>query len=149
MTTCSPSSPEELWEKYKSQMAKDILHLTRLERSDITLNFTTEIYNVTLVMIEDLCLSMANKLLKHLEMSSHNCAAAISTFVELDREQSYNTIDLLTYIQTNISKLTPEQKGIYDQIIYRVDNQVGGIFFLDASGGIGKTFLIRLFLASF
>ena len=66
--SCSPSSPKELWEKYKSQMAENILHRIRLERSDMTLGFTTEIYSCTLVMIEDLCLSIANKLLKHLGM---------------------------------------------------------------------------------
>ena len=49
-------------------------------------------------MIEDLCLSIANKLLKHLGMPSANHAASISTCVEWDREQSYNTIDLLSYI---------------------------------------------------
>ena len=79
-------------------MAEDILHRIRLERSDMTLNFTKEIYNFTFVISEDLCLSMANKLLKHLGMPSPNRTAAISTCVELDREQSYNTIDLLTYI---------------------------------------------------
>ena len=54
----------------------------------MTLNFTTEIYNFTLVLIEDLCLSMANKLLKHLGMRSPNLTAAISTCIELDREQN-------------------------------------------------------------
>ena len=57
-------------------------------------------------------------------------------------------IDLSTYIPTNIFKLTSEQKGIYDQILQCVDNQVGGMFFLDAPGGTGKTFLIRLILSS-
>ncbi|XP_065567295.1 uncharacterized protein LOC136031556 [Artemia franciscana] len=62
LRTCSHSSPTELWEKYKSQMAEDILHRIWLERSDMTLDFTTEIYNCTLVMIEDFSLSVANKL---------------------------------------------------------------------------------------
>ena len=48
----------------------------------------------------------------------------------------------------NIPTLTSEQKGIYDQIMHCVDNQVGKLFFLDAPGGTGKTFLIRLLLAS-
>ena len=135
LTTYSPSSPTELWEKYKSQMAEDILNRIRLERSDMTLAFTKEIYNCTLVMIEDLCLPMANKLLKHLGMPSPNLTAAISTCV-------------LSYIQTNTSKLTSEQKGIYDQIMHCVDNEVGEIFFMDEPGGTGKTFLIRLLLAS-
>ena len=96
--SCSPSSLTELWEKYKSQTAENILHRIRLERSDMTLDLTTEIYNCTLVMIEDLCLSIANKLLKHLGTPSPNRTAPISTCVEWDRERSYNTIDLLPYV---------------------------------------------------
>ena len=57
----------------------------------MTLDFTTEIYNSTLVMIEDFCLSIAKKLPKHLGMPSPNRTASISTCVEWDREQSYNT----------------------------------------------------------
>ena len=66
-------------------MAENILHRIRLEKSDMT-DFTTEIFNCTLVMIEDLCLSIANELLKHLGMPSPNRTAAISISLELDRE---------------------------------------------------------------
>ena len=53
---------------------------------------------------------------------------------------SYNTNDLLSSVQNNISKLTSEQKHIYDKIIHYVDNNVGEIFFLNAPEGTGKTF---------
>ena len=81
----------------------------------MNMDFTAEIYNEALIMIEDFF---------------------------------YNTGDLLTYTQSNIPELTIEQKGIYDQIMQKVDNGVGGIFFLDVPGGTGKTFLIRLILAT-
>ena len=90
---------------------------------------------------------MANKSLQDLGMPSPNRTAAVSTFVELDREQSYNTSDLLSYIQNNISKLMSEQKDIYDKIKHCIDNNVGEIFFLDAPGATGKTFVIKLILA--
>ncbi|XP_065564322.1 uncharacterized protein LOC136029745 [Artemia franciscana] len=45
ITNCSPSAPTELWEKYKSKMAEDILHRVRLETSDMTFDFTSEICN--------------------------------------------------------------------------------------------------------
>ncbi|VDN05613.1 unnamed protein product, partial [Onchocerca ochengi] len=51
----------ELWEKYKSYMAEDILHRIRSEYSNMNMDFTTEIYNEALIMIEDLCLQIANK----------------------------------------------------------------------------------------
>ena len=97
-------------------MSKDILHRKQLETSDMTFDFTSEIYNYTLVIIEDLCVRMANKPLQDLGMPSPNRIAAVSTCVELDREQSYSTSDLLSYVQNNISKLTSEQKDIYDKI---------------------------------
>ena len=90
-------------------MSEDILHRKQLETSDMTFDFTSEIYNYTLVIIEDLCV-WANKPLQDLGMPSPNRNAAVSTCVELDREQSYNTSDLLSYVQNNISKLTSEQK---------------------------------------
>ena len=75
-------------EKYKSKMSEDILYQKQLETSDMTFDFTSEIYNYTLVIIEDLCLHMANKPLQDLGMPSPNRIAAVSTSVELDREQS-------------------------------------------------------------
>ena len=91
---------------------------------------------------------MANKHLQDLGMPSPNLTTAVLTCVELDREQSDSTSDLLSYVQKNISKLTSEQNDIYDTIMHCVDNNVGEIFFLNAPGGTGKTFVIKLILAS-
>ena len=84
------------------------------------------------------------KTLQGLGMPSPNRIAAVSTCVELDSEQSYSTSDLLSYVQNIISKLTSEQKDTYDRIMHCVDNKVGEIFFMDAPGGTGKTFVIKL-----
>ena len=78
----------------------------------------------------------------------HPSELTTSFDVDLSREHSYNTGDLQSYIQPNIPKLTREQKGIYDRIMQMINNGVGGTFFLDAPGGTGKIFLIRLILAT-
>ncbi|VDK64653.1 unnamed protein product, partial [Onchocerca ochengi] len=85
---------------------------------------------------------------RQLGMSSPNRSAAASFDIELHREQNYNTIDLSSYLQSNIPKLTFEQKGIYDQIMQTVNKGVKKIFFLDAPGGTGKMSLIKLVLAA-
>uniref|UniRef100_A0A8D8QFU6 Helitron helicase-like domain-containing protein n=1 Tax=Cacopsylla melanoneura TaxID=428564 RepID=A0A8D8QFU6_9HEMI len=60
LSSCFPSNPEELWNKYKNDMADDILH--RMRRSgNPDLQFSAEIYNEALILIEDLCLMMSNK----------------------------------------------------------------------------------------
>ena len=147
LTACYPSSPTQLWEKYQSHMAVDILRRIRENNSNVNMDFTPVIYNEALKMIEDLCLQIANKLLSQLGMSSPNRSAAASFDVELRRELNYCTVDLLSYVQSNIPKLTLQQKSTYDQIMHTVINGAGR-FFLDAPGGTGKTFLIRLILAT-
>ena len=91
---------------------------------------------------------MANKPLQDFGMLSPNRTTAVLTCVELDREQSYSTNDLFSHVQNNIAKLTSEQKDFYDTLMHCVDNNVREIFFLDAPGGTGKTFVIKLILAS-
>jgi hypothetical protein len=48
-------------------------------------------------------------------------------------------------INTNL--LTPDQYNVYKSVLRTIDNRNGGLIFLDAPGGIGKTFLINLLLA--
>ena len=129
-------------------MAEDILHRVRLENANMTMEFTEGIYNEALINIEDKCLAIANKVLSKLGMPAPTRAATASFDVDLRREQSYNTCDLQSYVQSNIPKLTREQKGIYDRIMQMINDGVGGTSFLDAPGGTGKTFLIRLILAT-
>lgn len=59
----------------------------------------------------------------------------------------YNLNDLKIFFELNYSKLFSEQQIIYDTIMSAIENQSGGLYFLDAPGGCGKTFLISLILA--
>lgn len=54
---------------------------------------------------------------------------------------------MAAYVNINEPKLVQEQKNIYDIIMHDVDTQQRGLFFFDAPGGTGKTFLISLILA--
>ncbi|GFX91419.1 ATP-dependent DNA helicase [Trichonephila clavipes] len=114
----------------------------------MAMEFTEDIYNETLIHIEDKCLTIANKVLIQLGMPAPTRAEIGLFDVDLRREQSYNISDLQLYVQSNIPKLTCEQKGIYDRIMQMINDGVGGAFVLDAPGGTGKTFLIRLILAT-
>src|SRR5258705_10873954 len=97
---------------YKSHMAEAILLRIRKENVHVNIMFTTEMYNEALLILEDLCLDIANKLLTHLKMPSPNRSAAPSFDVEMHREPNYNKGDLLSYVQSNIPRLTLEQNCI-------------------------------------
>lgn len=62
-------------------------------------------------------------------------------------ETSYNQSILTAFVIENEAKINTEQKIIYDEIINSVNMSKGGMFFIDAPGGTGKTFLINLILS--
>jgi hypothetical protein len=109
LTACALSSPTDLWEKYKSQMAEDISRRIHKENENVVIGFTADIYEA-LIMIEDSCIQIANKVLNQLGLPSPNRTAAASFNVELRREQSYDTRDLLSYVQSHFPTLMQEQK---------------------------------------
>ena len=51
------------------------------------------------------------------------------------------------YMEQHATLLTIDQKEVYDYFCSMVDANQGGILFLDAPGGTGKTFSINLILA--
>ena len=67
---------------------------------------------------------------------------------EIQRERCFDINDLNEFIESNVPKLTTQQKNVYDAVMQAIENQIGGLYFLDAPGGTGKTFLISLMLAA-
>nr|VZI33533.1 unnamed protein product [Spirometra erinaceieuropaei] len=131
LTACSPSSHQ-----IYVHMAEDIFRRLRKENSNV--DFTAEIYNEALLVIEDVRVESANKVHNQLEMSPPNQTAPDSPDVNLHREQNHNTVELPSNPQSNIPKLTLEQNGIYNTIMRNVNNALGGVFFLDALEGLAK-----------
>jgi tRNA(Met) C34 N-acetyltransferase TmcA len=127
-------------------MTEDIARRIRKENLNMNMGFTAKIYHEALIVIEDLCLEIANKVVKQLGIPSATRSAAASFKAELRHKQNYNMRDPFSYVQSNIPNLTLEQNEIYHQVMQTVDNGVGEIFFLDAPRGTGKAFLITLIL---
>lgn len=147
ITNCQPSNPRQMWETYKDAICEDILHQFRLTTGDMDMQMDDNIYNKALILIEDLCLMMGGKLLGNMNMPAPNREVNDVFERELKRERSYNTITLEQQVNQQIPLLNDQQKLAYDQLIHAVDAGNGGLFFLDAPGGTGKTFLISLILA--
>ncbi|GFV57130.1 ATP-dependent DNA helicase [Trichonephila clavipes] len=128
--TCGLSNPLQLWDKYKVALSEDILH--RFEKMDQVNNDLC--LNEALIHIEDKIIRISGK--RRGELSTN--------FI---KELSYNIALLDTQVSETEPCLLPEQKDIYNKILQRVELGEGGLFFLDAPGGTGKTFLFNLILA--
>ncbi|XP_055307038.1 uncharacterized protein LOC129571291, partial [Sitodiplosis mosellana] len=148
ISTCFPSNPLELWNKYKDFMAEDYLIRLRHRTANRELLISLEMYNEALIAIEDLCLAIANKALQQLGLPSPDGRMHNLFDRELQREQQYDPNELQSYVNSNLPKLNDEQKNVYDTIMQAVQNEAGGLYFLDAPGGTGKTFVISLILAA-
>lgn len=129
-------------------MTDDILHRMRRTTSNPQLEITVEMHNEALILIEDACLMMANKVLPQLGMISPNRPMHAAFNQEMEREQQYDCNELSENLRFNIPKMNDQQKNAYDTIMKAVNDGSGGIYFLDAPGGTGKTFLISLILAT-
>ncbi|XP_068994023.1 uncharacterized protein [Neodiprion pinetum] len=59
----------------------------------------------------------------------------------------YDTNDLTAFVNEDLPKLVPHQKHAFETTVDSVNSDKQEIFFLDAPGGTGKTFLANLILA--
>lgn len=66
---------------------------------------------------------------------------------DLLKETNYDILALSEEVDTNECRLAVEQKIAYNEILASIDSSLGQIYFLDAPGGTGKTFVINLLLA--
>lgn len=146
VSTCSPSNPAQLWDNFKIHLSEDILFVQRRATNSPTLDYNDSIFNQALLMIEDTCLSMSGKLLSDLGLTSPNRSADLGNS-EIIRETSHDMEELLRLVSTNLPGLVVDQRIAFDAIIDAIASDTGGLFFLDAPGGTGKTFLINLILA--
>ena len=63
------------------------------------------------------------------------------------REIDHNQGEQQTYVEHNVPLLVADQWEVFDSFCSMIESNEGGMLFLDAPGGIGKTFLINLILA--
>ncbi|XP_054745504.1 ATP-dependent DNA helicase pif1-like [Anastrepha obliqua] len=148
ISKCFPSNPLELWNKYKDFMAEDILIRLQHRSNDPALLLPLEMYNEALIMIEDLSLTIANKALGQLGLTQPNRPMHDLFERELQRQQQFDRDELRALVQTYTPQLNDQQKDAYDKVMQAVNDNTGGLYFLDAPGGTGKTFLISLILAT-
>lgn len=101
-----------------------------------------------MILIEDQCLTIANKLLIEVGMIAPNRSMHDALNQELNRELQYNVDTLQEFVRNNVPLLNEQQKQVYETLMQAVDNNTGGLFFLDAHGGTRKTFVSSLILAT-
>jgi hypothetical protein len=144
---CHIANPENLWDKYNSDFSEDIAYNAAIELQANVCHIMEKIYNKCLILIEDQVLFLGYELLPHYGLPEVIREQTLFQNRDLLRETGYDVIHLAQEASNNEKLLTNEQCLAHNTIMDSVANQQGHLFFLDAPGGTGKTFLINLLLA--
>ena len=144
---CEISDPLSLWELFKEGMCEDFLNRVRNQAGDMNIGYTEAIFNRGLLDLEERVLGMGGKNLQEYGLPSPDRTEATTEPREVLKEKSYNVQDLRDFTNLNEKRLLREQKHAYNTILNAVKSGSGGLFFLDAPGGTGKTFVTKLLLA--
>ncbi|XP_043474431.1 uncharacterized protein LOC122506366 [Leptopilina heterotoma] len=144
---CDPSDPLNLWIKFRNALADDFLRDAQRTISNTTYENTPRLYDLCLQALQEMTLRIGGKILSDFNLPSP-VLSLHQPNAEYIRETNYDVNQLLMFVMENEPSLTNEQSTIYHNILSNI-NCIGSkqMFFLDAPGGTGKTFLINLILS--
>ncbi|XP_076298040.1 uncharacterized protein LOC143217539 [Lasioglossum baleicum] len=143
---CSPSDPLELWHQFKRSLCEDVFRDWRRRSIDTSSHDVEEqCYDRGLALLEEAVQSNGGQPLSHYSMPSPQ-NLSIEPNLQYYREANHDPVELASDL-TRENQLTVDQKTIFNFVCDSVDNSRGKIISLDAPGGTGKSFLIRVLLA--
>lgn len=144
---CQIADPLALWEKFKDNFSEDLKRQVENEFRDIrhidVEHYNTIVYNKTLVLLEQLLSSISNHSLDQFGLPRPTHMEDVGNINrEYLRELSYDVHELTSAVHEKVPLLNDDQRRVYRTVISSIDESSGQLFFLDAPGGTGKTFLI-------
>ena len=147
LTWCEPSNPLDIYEQHKESMTEDFLHQQRTRLGNMELGFDEDVFNLALNDLQDRVLSMGGRQLSDYGLPQPVAVDSNRLARDYQLEIDYDRGEQQAYVEQHAALLTSDQREVYDYFCFMVDANQGGILFLDAPGGTGKTFLINLILA--
>ena len=147
LSFCEIADPLALWESFRDHMAEDFLHSARQHEQNDELELSAIELDRCLTAIGDLLHAMSGRTLAQVGLPQPLFIDDVSGNALLTRESTYNEEILATFVAEREPTWTDDQRVAYEGICSRLESGEGGILFLDAPGGTGKTYLINLLLA--
>ena len=144
---CELSDPGPLWQKYKDDLSDDILHRARLASGDRDLPFSAVIYERALAELEDVLIDLGGCTLDTYGMERPDRRGAARESREMRRETCYDLPEQNEVVARGVGQFTDDQERAYNTCIAKYEAGEGGVLFMQAAGGTGKTFTLNTILA--
>lgn len=130
-----PSDPSVLWNKYREDFSEDFEYQYRSRTGQ----------PAPIGVIENEALADIQKRVQEIgggKLSEYGLPEVVYETVQ----EEHNILEMAHFVAENEHLSNEDQRAIYEEIIRYVDENQGVTMFLDAPGGTGKTFLIKLLL---
>jgi len=93
------------------------LHRLRNQTNSPDIQITDDIYNEGLILIENQCLTIANKLLIEVGMIAPNRSMHDAFNQELNQELQHNVVTLQEFARNNVPLLNEQQKPVFETLL--------------------------------
>lgn len=140
---CEIANPKKIWKSMSEDFEYKIHKVINEENEKIN----DYLYNHTYNEVNKLLFNICGNNLSHYLIEPPNNQELTENLSILNEEKSYNLIDEEKYVAIHSQKLNSEQNYIYENVCRKIYNADGGLLFIDAPGGTGKTYLLNLILA--
>ena len=130
----------DLWTRHSQLMCEDFLTCLSANESDAE--------NAALVEIENMVMDMGGNMLTQYGLPEPQHDHIERLGIDYKRETSYDIDKERHNANQKCNLLNAEQRTIHNSFVACALSSTSGIFFLDAPGGCGKTFLIQTILAT-
>lgn len=129
-----PQDGENLWTSFAEELCEDL----RFRHPDLS---NEEVTDMGLRELQKMLTSMGGRSLPEYGLPAASAAPQAGPM-------QFDTAEQAEIAETRVAQLTEEQRAVYDVIIADLTANSGGLHFLDAPAGTGKTFLLEVLLAS-
>jgi ATP-dependent DNA helicase PIF1 len=140
-----PHAPIDLWNKFKTAMSEDYAW-DRAHRNSTPMIVTDEDINCALICLRDKLLSQGHTLHKH-GLPEPIAPALPRNYVREIAEQTLSGTQIQSLqesLQIRIPSLNVNQRRLFDVITTTFANGQRHLYFIDAPGGTGKTYLFNI-----
>ena len=146
---CNPTSPGDLWIKFREKICDDLPHAVAQNYPDIENPSPEHHFDYGLYLLEKILSKSGKHLCDFPSMPAVRHDWGIVGGNTLLREQlDYDPVQLSHVVATNSQRFNAEQKEVFDAVMLSVNESIGQTFFLHSAGGGGKTYVCNTIAAA-
>ena len=134
---CRPSDPKKFWNTHKASLAEDFLKA----------HGESEAENFVLLYLRNK-LALEQLTLKSFSLPEPKDHVSNKVPEIIQRELNFDKDAERKKVLESLETMNDEQKLFFDSVILAKNQDSGGIFFIDAPGGTGKTFVLNTLLSA-